>query len=350
MTSSSRHIPGAFQRQIDYCAHHGAPFTAAVLEAALADWHDPAGTLRALLPGWPGHAWADALPLRVAGALHAMALDGSEPVLTALYPPQGAAFDPIDGPSAVRTALARRRDRVADYLRVAPQTNEIGRSAVLLGGFAVLAQSLGLPLATLEIGASAGLNGLWPHCRFELGAARWGDASSPVVVRSDWRGTPPALPSTIAVASRAACDASPLDLRDPGIALRLASYVWPEHGERLARLRAAVALASSRGVPVERADALDWCRRELAVARPGQATVLVHSVMWQYMAEATREGLRACIDAAGARATREAPFAWLAFEPPGGNAEFELALTVWPGGTRRVLARAQAHGAWAEWA
>ncbi|HET9820287.1 MAG TPA: DUF2332 family protein [Burkholderiaceae bacterium] len=349
MSSSSRGIPGAFRRQIDYCARHGAPFTAAVLDAALAEWHDDAGTLRALLPDWPGHAWADALPLRVAGVLHAMVLDGSAPALAALYPPQRTAFDPTTGALALRAALAAQRERVADYLRVAPQTNEIGRSAALLGGFAAVAQHTGLPLATLEIGASAGLNGLWPHCRFELGALAWGDAASPVVVRSDWRGTPPALPPAITVASQAACDAAPLDLREPGVALRLASYVWPEHAERLARLRAAVALAQTRGVPVERADALDWCRRELAAARPGRATVLVHSVMWQYMAEATRAGLRECIDAAGARATREAPFAWLSFEPPGGDAPFELALTLWPGGTRRVLARAQAHGAWVEW-
>jgi hypothetical protein len=39
---------------------------------------------------------------------------------------------------------------------------------------------------------------------------------------------------------------------------------------------------------------------------------------------------------------------WLAFEPPG-EAPFELSLTLWPGGQRRVLAQAQAHGQWVKW-
>jgi hypothetical protein len=338
----------AWAKQIAFCDTGGSPFTARVLEAAWAA-QERGGTLDALLPYWPGNAWADAVPLRVAGALHALALSGADAELAALYPPARDTFDAERGPAAVARALAEHRALVAEYLALAPQTNEIGRSAVLLGGFAAIARETGLPLATLEIGASAGLNQYWHRYRYELGAARWGDAASPVVIASDWQGTPPELPVLIDVNSHAACDVSPIDLSAPGAALRLLSYVWPDQHERLVRLRAAIALAQSLGVHVETADALDWVRRELATARPRRATVLYHSVMWQYLPEPTREALRQVIANAGARATRDAPLAWLAFEVVGADADCELTLTLWPGGARRVLATAHPHGRWVRW-
>ena len=342
-------LADAWRLQIAYCDTHGSPFTARVLEAAWADWQQ-GGALRGLLPDWPGDAWLDAVPLRVAAALHALALDGSDEALAALYPPAAAAFDAQRGPAAVRDALSAHRDRVADALLRPPQTNEVGRSAVLLGGFAAIAQATGLPLATREIGASAGLNQLWHRYRYRLGEGQtWGDAASPVLIRCDWRGTPPALPPRIEVASHAACDRSPIDLAAPGAATRLASYVWPDQRDRLERLRAAITLAAQLHAPVERADALAWVERELGVVRPGQATVLYHSIVWQYLPPDTCNALRSRIVAAGERATRAAPLAWLAFEVPDAQSSPQLTLTLWPGGEPRVLAAAQAHGLHASW-
>jgi hypothetical protein len=341
-------LDDAWARQIAWCDDNGSPFTARVLEAAWAD-RVRGGALHTLLPDWPGDAGADAVPLRVAGALHAMALDGSDATLAALYPPRAQAWDAQHGPAAVSHALAAQRDRVAEYLRVAPQTNEIGRSAALLLGFAAIAAHTGLPLHTFEIGASAGLNQLWPHFRYELGDVRWGDAASPVAVRAEWRGAPPpALPAHIEVAGQQACDIAPIDLRANGAALRLLSYVWADQRERLERLRAALALAQQRSVPVDSSDALAWVQRALATPPPGRATVLYHSVMWQYMPPAARDALRATITAAGERASHEAPLAWLAFEPPNADAQMELTLTLWPDGQPRVLARAHPHGRWIE--
>jgi hypothetical protein len=344
----SQAIATAFERQIGWCDAAGSPFTARVLEAALTDWRG-GGALRELLPSWPGDPGVDVVPLRVAGALHAMALDGSDGALAVLYPPRAERFDPQRGPAAVAHALRSQRERVADYLRVAPQTNEVGRSAVLLGGFAEVARWSGLPLATREIGASAGLNQLWHRIRYELGAAQWGDAASPVTVRSQWHGAVPALPARIEVASQAACDLAPIDLAEPAAALRLMSYVWADQRERLDRLRAAIALAQAAGVRVAAADALAWVQRELAAPRPGQATVLFHSMMWQYMPADTRTALREAIADAGARATTAAPLAWLSLEPPDAGVVFELRLTRWPGGESRVLATSHPHGREATW-
>jgi hypothetical protein len=341
-------LADAWARQIAWCDGNGSPFTARVLDAA---WTDLArgGALAALLPDWPGDAGADAVPLRVAGALHALALSGRDAELAALYPPLQAAFDANRGPSAVARALDQHREVVAEYLAIAPQTNEIGRSAVLLPGFAEIARATGLPLATFEIGASAGLNQLWPHCSYTLGERRWGDAASDVAIRAEWRGPMPALPDRIELASQAACDIAPINLSADGAALRLLSYVWPDQAERLARLRAAIALAQRLRVRVDAADALPWVERALAAPRPGCASVLCHSVMWQYLPAATRQALQQVVLAAGARATRDAPLAWLAFEPPHGDAHMLLTLTLWPGGVTRTLAVAHPHGAWVQW-
>jgi hypothetical protein len=335
----------AWERQIKWCAGNGSPFTARVLEAAWAD-RERGGALADLLHDWHGDAGADAVPLRVAGALHALALSGRDVELAALYPPRQARGDIA---RAVANAMVDHRDVMTEYLAVAPQTNEIGRSAVLLPGFAAIARTTGLPLSTFEIGASAGLNQLWHHYRYALGDMTWGDANSEVLIRAGWQGALPALPERIEVASHAACDASPIDLQADGAALRLMSYVWPDQRERLLRLRAAITLAQRLQVRVEAADALTWAQDVLATQRAGCATVLYHSVMWQYLPEPTRNGLRGLIEATGSHATRQAPLAWLAFEPPDNDARMLLTLTLWPGGVRRVLAEAHPHGQWVRW-
>ncbi len=338
-------LADAWSRQIAWCDGNGSPFTARVLEAAWAD-RERGGALAELLPDWPGDAGADAVPLRVAGGLHALALSGRDARLATLYPPRQ---EPGDLAPAVASAMARHRDVIAGYLAVAPQTNEIGRSAVLLPGFAAIAQTTRLPLATFEIGASAGLNQLWHRYRYALGDVMWGDASSEVLIRAEWQGPMPVLPERIDVASHAACDVSPIDLQSDSAALRLTSYVWPDQHERLDRLRAAIALAQRLQVRVDAADALSWSQDALSTQRLGCATVLYHSVMWQYLPEPTRNGLRGLIEATGSHATRQAPLAWLAFEPPAADAHMLLTLTLWPGGERRVLAEAHPHGKWVRW-
>src|SRR6185503_8162629 len=230
--------------------------------AAWSDWR-AGGTLRALIPDWAGDPLADAVALRVAGALHSLVLERLDPALVAIFPPQRAAFDPVAGAEVVRNALRKFRDRVADYLQRPPQTNEIGRSAVLLGGFATIAARTGLPLALRELGASAGLNMLWFRYRYELGTfATWGEPASAVTIRCDWRGNPPPLPPRIDVMSWRGCDVSPIHLGAPHAAARLMSYIWADQRERLQRLRAAITLAQSAALEVEEIDAVAFTARE----------------------------------------------------------------------------------------
>jgi hypothetical protein len=152
------------------------------------------------------------------------------------------------------------------------------------------------------------------------------------------------------VASRAACDRKPVDIRDPVARRRLKAYVWADQFDRLARLDAAVAMALAAATRVEAEDAVSWTARR-AAPEDGAATVLFHSVFWQYLPAESQAALTRAIAELGARAGEAAPFAWLRMEPPPSNlAIMELRLTQWPGGVNRLLAHVHPHGAAVTWA
>ncbi len=340
-------VVAAFRNQAAVCAAMGSPFTARLC-ALLAARLSPGGAVADRVLDWPGDPSnrADALPLRLAGALHALVLSGSDPGLVAVYPPQDAPADALW--AAVARALETHAAFVLRRLDGPPQTNEAQRSAALAPGYLTIAAETGLPLVCSEIGASAGLNLVWDRFRYAFGAAAWGDPASPVHLAPDWRGPPPPLPAA-RVAERAACDRTPLDLRAPETEARLASFVWADQPDRLARLRTALGLARAEWVEVETADAADWLERRLANPRLGHAHVVAHSIMWQYMPQATRDRITALLAARGAVAQATAPLAWLRLEPDGTSPGAALRLTIWPRGDTRLLARADFHGAWVDW-
>jgi hypothetical protein len=298
---------------------------------------------------------AAAVPLRWAGALHHLALRGLQP-WARLWPPAAdtAPADALDG--AIQGAWATRRADVQAALAKPPQTNEVQRSAALLPGLLFVSAHTGLPLSLLEIGASAGLN-LWPERhRYDYGSWQWGASGAALMLRADWRG--PAPEASLAtrplnIQRRAACDATPIELLQPGEALRLCSFIWPEQSERLLRLKLAQnevgAWMAADNVAVQALPAASFVERDLAQPRPGSATVLMHSVVWQYIAAAQQARILESLAAAGERATATAPLAWLRMEPPAPDQPMELRCRLWPGGHDHLLARAHPHAAWIEW-
>ena len=337
----------AFDLQVGWCSNLGSPFTAKAL-SLLRDDLAQGGPTAELLGSWPGDPLADALPLRLAAALHALVLTDAAPDLAACYPPfHSDSRDRLW--QALNEVLTRHDHMIRQFLTSPPQTNEVGRSAVLIGGFLTVAALTGLPLRVLEIGASAGLNLNFDRYRYRLGSSSWGDPDSPVVLAPDWTGGQPPLSVPLRIAERAACDRAPVDLADPAQRLRLRAFVWADQTERLERLEAAIALARREGITVQRADAAHWVPEQLAIAAQGRATVLIHSIMWTYVPPPDQAGIAAAIAAAGRRATDEAPLAWLRFEPSGTPSGPELSLTTWPGERHRRLATATAHGHRVEW-
>ena len=343
----------SLQTQARVCAVMGSPFSAGLLERAAED-AAAGGRLCRILSPWDGAPLTallkDAVPLRWLGATHDLALSGEDSEVRAAWPVPGRPAVIDAAWSAVSAAMEARADRFVAFVAHEPQTNETRRSACLLGGFLEAARATGLPLRTWELGASAGLNQLWDRYRYELGPGGvWGGAGAEVRIDTEWRGPPAPLHNLALVASRAACDRAPIDVNDPLAVRRLRAYVWADQFDRLARLDAAVALAREAGVRVEAADALAFIQDRVALEE-GSLAVIYHSIFWQYLPTQTQRGLEQAIAELGARATAQAPLAWLRMEPrPDNLAEIEVRLTLWPNGADRRLARCDPHGRWVEW-
>ncbi|MGH7786549.1 MAG: DUF2332 family protein, partial [Candidatus Binatia bacterium] len=93
--------------------------------------------------------------------------------------------------------------------------------------------------------------------------------------------------------------------------------------------------------------AAEWLAAE-ATPRAGAATVVFHSIMWWYLSEDERQAVEAHLAAAGARATADAPLAWLRMELMTAR-DPEVRLRLWPGGEDHLLAHADAHGKRITW-
>ena len=272
-------------------------------------------TLRLLEP-YAANLVDDAYALRVMGGIHFRVLRGDEPALAAHYPSTGGDGDADAAWPGFRALLDDPPPELVDALRRPPQTNEVGRSASLVGGFLAVAAEFGLPLRVLELGAErrsqpavrpvplpAGSRRLRPHRL--AGAVRRPVGRRAAALRRAAASSPSAAAAT-------ATRSTPPTADDR---LRLLSYVWPDVTARFERTRAALELAAADPPPVDRADAADWIAEQLPAPSRGHTTVVFHSIVWQYLDADTADAPRTTIEAAGAAATADAPVAWLRLEP-----------------------------------
>ncbi|MGZ4688570.1 MAG: DUF2332 domain-containing protein [Acidimicrobiia bacterium] len=312
----------------------GSPFYAE-LERRMADDVETGGPTWELLESRADAPTEHAVALRLLGGVHRMVLSGTAPELARHYPSTGGDGDAAAAWWHFRDLVTRAPAEVLDALTRPPQTNEVGRSASLVPGFLEVAAKTALPLRLLELGSSAGLNLRVDRYCYEHDGLRWGDPGSPVRFVDLWSGDrPPPLGTPATIAARSGCDRDPIDPADPDSVLTLLSYVWPDQAERLQRLRAALEIAAGFPVEVARAPIEDWLPQQLDTPVPGVATVVFHSVVWQYLPDATRAIVLAALDEAGGRATGDAPLAYLRLEPAVGTYfPAQLRLTTWPGGS-----------------
>lgn len=336
-----------FRGQAEACRELGSPFTARLLDIA-ADRLDETSAVGRAIMAWPGDPRADALALRFAGSLHGLVLSEAAPTLLLAYPGGPSDSDSLALWAAVEGAMHVHEAALLKALQSPPQTNEVARCGVLLGGFAAIAAQTARPLALLEIGASAGLNLHWDAYGYNLGGASWGPAAAALRLAPEWRGAAPAL-GRVDVCSRRGCDQQPIDPASAGDRLRLRAYIWADQRARLERLDAALDHAAAQAVRVERADAAGWVEARLAERAAGTITVLYHSIVWQYVPAATQQRIETALAQAGAAASADAPLAWLRMEPSADRSQAELSLTCWPGGTSQQPAHADYHGRWVHW-
>jgi hypothetical protein len=334
--------------QADGCRELGSPLYGDLLVRA-ADDLLAGGPTADILRGHFEDKLSSVLALRLLGGVHALALSGRAPELAAYYPSCGGTAENTPGSprawAAFRRVLAEQGEEVRPWLSRPPQTNEVGRAAALLGGLRHIAAESERPVNLIEVGASAGLNLRADHFCVPGLAGHFGDKTSPVVLTDGWLGDPPPQ-SQVEIAARTGTDLAPIDPLTATGRLTLTAYVWPDQTERLRRLRGAFEIAEQ--VPAElRAESASATVARIELC-DGRWTVLWHSIFRQYLSEAQRTELSDGVAALASAATARARFAYVYLElsRAGGC---PVTLTTWPGGHRRVLGSAPAHGLPVRW-
>ncbi|MGQ0803196.1 MAG: DUF2332 domain-containing protein [Actinomycetota bacterium] len=324
-----------------YCRKTSTPFYADLMEL-MADEVDAGSPIAELIA--PDATDPEAgYRLRVLGGLHRMVLGGDAPDLARHYPSTGGDGDAAAAWPRIRELLNDPPAAVRDALTRPPQTNEVGRSASLVGGFLVVARDTGLPLRVLELGSSAGLNLRFDRFRYEQDGEGFGDPASPVRFANLWTNGVPPFAAGCRVVERRGCDRDPIDPTDEAGRLGLLSYVWPGQTERFQMLAAALDIARAHPESVDQADIPGWLAAQLNDPAPGLATVVFHSVVWSYLTDDERSAVEATFRAGGERATTDAPLAWLRLESAPSMTSTELRLTTWPGEDEQLLATAGYH-------
>ena len=345
MSEAVEPLADRFRRQAEFCRTAGSPLTAELLDGAAGDLADPGTPTAQLLGPLEGDPPGSVPALRFAGALHRLVLERRAPGLAVHYPSVGGT--PGDVWSAAREAVEQHLEPLHELVRRPVQTNEVGRSSALLGGLLHLAAERQLPVRLLELGASAGLNLSVDRYRHEVTPGTvLGDPASPAVLDDPWRGVLPPCDQPLELVERLGCDPAPLDPRSTADRLTLTSYVWADQVGRFERLRGALQVASAAPEPVRRQGAADFLEQQLGPVRD-VVTVVWHSLVRQYLSPEARRRVDALLSDAGQRATAHAPLGHLHLEPVPGHADppsFQVVLTSWPGGQRRVLAECGAHG------
>lgn len=332
----------ALREQAQSCAALGSPFMARLMLGLADVWPELSLQIVAKVARISGDLGprGQSLPLRLAGGLHALVLDGRAPGLAAAYPPQERG----DLMPSVAAAMAEHDVFLCDWIDRPPQTNETGRSAVLIAAAAEVVARAGLPLHLSELGASAGLNLMFDRYALRICEAVWGDINSPLTLCPLWSGAVPPL-VRIDVQARCGVDLTPLNPVSEGT--RMLAYVWPDQPARMARMKTALGMVTAQ---VDQGDAASWLEARLDQSWGGACHIVFHTIAHQYFPASSQARIRATMEAAGARATASAPLAWIGMEADEGAKGAGVTLRLWPGDLRLSLGRAGFHGQWVEWA
>jgi hypothetical protein len=210
-----------------------------------------------------------------------------------------------------RALIQQRGDEIARTIKARrTQTNVPERCATLLPLLARLPQ----PLALLEVGASAGLCLLPDYYAYlydghHVAPARRSTAPPATLVCRASPNTP--LPARgIEVGWRAGLDSDPIDINDDDQIAWLEALIWPGEPDRLANLRASLAIARREPPRIVRGD-LRADLVQLAAEAPRDATLVVfHTAVLAYVE--SREDR-----AAFARTVGEIGAMWVSNEAPG---------------------------------
>ena len=340
---------GALHAQARACESIGSAMYTRLFRDLADDYADN-GRTYAILAGRSARPIHDAIPLRLAAALHRIVLSGRDERLARHYPSVGGK----PGQDFTADFIAYMRDHIDEIdssLTQQVQTNEVGRSIVQLTLSHWLTTLNVSDFDYLEVGASAGLNLNFDKYYACSGQLRMGTQSSPVRFMGDCFTHTPNLPRSGArIQRRRGVDISPLDVTQKDHELRLLSFLWPDQKSRLERTRAAIAIAQQHPPLIDAGSADDWIQNQLS--RPSDHAVMVfHSIVWQYLGAGTQSRVREALHNAGMRATPTTPLIWARMEPSGPVADVQV--DVWDGTSEQPrhvrLAEVGYHGQDLKW-
>ena len=243
-------------------------------------------------------------------AAHDLVLQGVDHPLAAIYAGESSADPGLAFCDLVRS----RADDVRWYLEHRrTNTNECGRTAVLVPALRWVAGIVGEPLVLLDGGASVGLNLHLDRYRLDYGpAGATGPAGSPVRVECAVVGEAPIEPVAPAIAARIGLDRAPVDLaNDDDVRWQLAC-VWPDTG-RLDRTRAAIEVARGDRVEVVRGDLIDDLASTVARLPAGPPLCVTTSWVLAYVPGRDRGRFVEAL----AALSHDRPVAWISAEGPG---------------------------------
>ncbi|MEZ5273502.1 MAG: DUF2332 domain-containing protein [Ilumatobacteraceae bacterium] len=323
------------------------------LSTAIADDPDVAGLLLAAPP-------SQGIPVLLFAAVHDLVLRGHAPELAAHYP--NLAAHPAEGdPWPAFRALCRREDGLLRTLLASrhTQTNEIGRCALFLPAFGLVAAETAAPIAQVDVGTSAGLTLLWHRYgyRYEPGGDVGPDSS--VVLPCSVRGDVP-LPAALPPhAAGVGLDLQPIDVTDDDAVRWLEACCWPDQADRFHRLEAAVRMARTAPPDVRAGDAVADVAALVREAATRGHPVVTTSWALSYLSEEGRGAFVAALDGVG----RDLDLSWVSLESPQQATGLPiptdaatdhltvLGLVTWRGGTRTAhrLGTAHPHGYWLHW-
>lgn len=228
----------------------------------------------------------------------------------------------------------------------ATQTNEARRLTSLLPA---LGQIDG-PIALIELGASAGLCLIPDRYSYRYGSGERIDppaGESPVVLDTTVEGSVPAL-RVPEIAWRVGVDLHPLNAGDRSDIEWLETLIWPEHADRVVRLRRAAQLVADDPPEIVQGDLVDALPALVSNAPRDATVVVMHTAVMPYVVRAERERLRMRL----ADLSRSRRMHWVADESPPGigferheahSADFAVALD------GRLLGYAGPHGDHLHW-
>jgi hypothetical protein len=298
-------------------------------------------------------------PTVILAALHDQVLQGRAPVLAEAYAARDLDRAPV---AAIESLLKLTTDVVATATRRQTQTNETGRCALLYPTIAEAARRVGASaIGLVDVGCSAGLNLNVDRAGITYSDGQFlGDPSSPLQLTCEVVGEGPipalAMPDVVA---RVGVDLNPVDVTDEEDARWLRACLWPDQPERVERLDAAIALASSSPPTLVAGDALDVLPDALALVPPDALPVITTTWALSYFSlEGRLRFLRRFDEAGSAR-----PLAWVSGEGVGiapsvptlGDSRLAahsiVGLAIAERGSLRVdaVGRCHPHGNWLEW-